>query len=116
MKRTVQLYETTNGKAPVEKFLRTLTTKELAKVLAAFKYVEQGEAVPASMFCKMVSTDDLWEIRVKVDGNKFRFLSFFDAGRLIIVAHGFQKKTQKTPRQEIKTAETRKKEYFKRNK
>ena len=116
MKKTVQLYETANGKAPVEKFLRTLAAKQLAKVLAAFKYVEQNETVPASVFCKMVNTDDLWEIRVKVDGNIFRFLSFFDGGRLIIVAHGFQKKTQRTPRQEIKTAEARKKEYLKREK
>lgn len=78
------------------------------------KYVEETEAVPSTIFCKMVNTDDLWEVRVKVDRTIFRFLSFFDGGRLIIVAHGFQKKTQKTPLQEIRTAHARKKDYLKR--
>ena len=116
MIKTVKFYETTAGKAPVEKFLYSLTVKEQAKVLATFDYVEQMENVPSSIFCKMVNTDDLLEIRVKADRSIFRFLCFFDGGRLIIAAHGFQKKTQKTPPQEIKTAEARKKEYLKRKK
>jgi len=41
-------------------------------------------------------------------------LSFFDGAALVVVASGFQKKTQKTPQQEIKTAEARKKDYFRR--
>lgn len=116
MKRTIQFYETRAGKAPVEKFLRALTAKELSRVLAAFKYVEQNDTVPSSIFCKMVNTDGLWEIRVKADRKIFRFLCFFDGSHLIIAAHGFQKKTQKTPRKEIGTAESRKKEYLKRKK
>jgi phage-related protein len=31
-------------------------------------------------------------------------LGFWDKGALIILTHGFHKKTQKTPRQEIKKA------------
>jgi phage-related protein len=34
----------------------------------------------------------------------FRIFCFFDDGKLIILANGFQKKTQKTPRQEIEKA------------
>jgi len=45
----------------------------------------------------------------------FRFLSFLHKGRLVVVVSGFQKKTEKTPLQEIKTAEARKKEYLKYN-
>jgi len=37
---------------------------------------------------------------------------FFDQGQLIILANGFQKKTQKTPKSEIKMAEKLKKEYL----
>jgi hypothetical protein len=81
-KKQIQLYETFAGKAPVEKFIRALSQKEKAKVLATLKYVEENEGVPSTVFCKMVNTDDLWEIRVKVDRNIFRFLSFFDGGRL----------------------------------
>lgn len=52
VKKTVKLYETIQGKAPVEKFLRSLTTKELSKALAAFRYVEQTEVVPAASFAR----------------------------------------------------------------
>jgi phage-related protein len=38
--------------------------------------------------------------------------SFFDEGKMIILVNGFQKKTQKTPKNEIELAEKLKKEYF----
>jgi phage-related protein len=38
--------------------------------------------------------------------------SFFDEGNLVILLNGFQKKTQKTPKNEIELAEKLKKEYF----
>ena len=37
---------------------------------------------------------------------------FFDEGQLIVVANGFQKKTQKTPKNEIELAKKIKKEHF----
>lgn len=46
----------------------------------------------------------LYEIRVKVGNNIFRAFVFFDEGQLIVVANGFQKKTQKTPKNEIELA------------
>ena len=50
------------------------------------------------------------------DRNIFRILCFFDGFEIIILTHAFQKKTQKTPRQAIKIAEKRMKDYFKRKK
>jgi len=41
----------------------------------------------------------------------FAFFVFFDQGNLVILANGFQKKTQKTPKQEIEKALKIKKEY-----
>ncbi|MFN6040066.1 MAG: type II toxin-antitoxin system RelE/ParE family toxin, partial [Bacteroidota bacterium] len=41
-----------------------------------------------------------------------RVFCFFDQGQLVVVTSGFQKKTQKTPRQEIEKAIKIKKEYF----
>jgi len=60
----------------------------------------------------MEGTDGLFEIRVEVGSNIFRVFSFFDEGNLVILLNGFQKKTQKTPRNEIELAEKLKKEYF----
>jgi phage-related protein len=36
----------------------------------------------------------------------------FDEGRLVVLFNGFQKKTQKTPKNEIEKAERLMKEYF----
>ena len=54
----------------------------------------------------------LYEIRVEVGSNIFRAFAFFDEGLLIVVVNGFQKKTQKTPKNEIELAKKIKKEYF----
>jgi phage-related protein len=41
----------------------------------------------------------------------FRIFCFFDEGQLVILANGFQKKSQKTPQQEIIKALKIKAEY-----
>jgi phage-related protein len=51
-------------------------------------------------------------VRVEVGSDIFRVFSFFDRGKLIILVNGFQKKTQKTPKDEIELAEKLKKQYF----
>ncbi len=68
--------------------------------------------VPKKYFQHMTGTVGLYEIRVEVGSNIFRAFAFFDEGQLIVVANGFQKKTQKTPKKEIELAEKIKKEYF----
>ena len=70
------------------------------------------DRVPKKYFQHMEGTIGLYEIRVEVGSNIFRAFSFFDEGQLIVVANGFQKKTQKTPKNEIELAEKIKKEYF----
>jgi phage-related protein len=72
------------------------------------------DIIPGQYFQKMVNTDDLWEVRVSISSNIFRLLSFYDGPKLIVIAHAFQKKRQKTPRQAIQLAEERKKDYMRR--
>lgn len=65
------------------------------------------------LFKKLENTD-IWEFRTLYNGNCYRLLSFWDTETeaLVIATHGFQKKTQKTPRKEIEKAEAIRKEYF----
>ena len=70
------------------------------------------DRIPTKYFQHMEGTDGLYEIRVEVGSNIFRAFAFFDAGQLIIVANAFQKKTQKTPKNEIELAKKIKKEYL----
>jgi phage-related protein len=70
------------------------------------------ERVPVKYFKHMEGTTGLYEVRVEVGSNIFRAFAFFDEGQLIVVANGFQKKTQKTPKNEIELAKKIQKEYF----
>ena len=56
-------------------------------------------------------TDGLYEIRVQQGRDIFRIFCFFDEGKLVVLANGFQKKTQKTPKSEIEKALKIKQEY-----
>lgn len=77
--------------------------------------VEDLPVVPKDYFKKMKGTDDLWEVRVQSGSKPFRLLGFFDGTELVVLNHVFFKKTKKTPKKEIKTAEQRKKDYLKGN-
>ena len=74
------------------------------------------DGVPKKYFDHMTGTDGLYEVRVELGGNIFRIFAFFDKGNLVVLGNGFQKKTQKTPRTEIKKALKIKAEYEKERK
>jgi phage-related protein len=113
MKKVV-FYETLSGSCPVEAFLDSLSSKQAQKAVWVFSLIEELPAVSSKFLKKLIDTDDIWEVRINYVNNIFRFLGFFDGTELIILNHAFQKKTQKTPRKEIKIAESRKKEYLSR--
>lgn len=68
--------------------------------------------VPEKYFKHLTNTSGLFEIRVEVGSDIYRVFSFFDKGQLVVLANGFQKKSQKTPTNEIELAEKIKKQYF----
>lgn len=113
MEREIILYTSTAGNCPVAKFIRDQDDKTASKITATLEHIEETKQPAHHILQKMPSTNDLWEVRVKQSGNIFRLLGFFDGQQLIILTSAFQKKTQKTPRQEIKTAEARKADYHK---
>ena len=75
------------------------------KIIWTIRLVETVQHIPKEYFDHMTGTKGLLEIRVKVGTDIFRIFSFFDEGQLVILANGFQKKTQKTPKREIELAE-----------
>ncbi len=110
--RKIIFYRLDNGKCPVEDYLDSLSEKQVEKVFFVLDLIEQFSVVPRKYFKKLQGTDDIWEARVRYGNNIFRLLGFFDSNELVILNHAFTKKTQKTPRKEIKKAEQRKKSYF----
>ena len=81
------------------------------KIIWTFDLIEEIDRVPETYLKHMDDTDGLFEIRVQLASDIFRIFCFFDEGQLIVLANGFQKKTQKTPKKEIEKALKIKKEY-----
>lgn len=109
--RTIEFYRQQSGSCPVEAFLDSLEGKQARKVVWVLDLVRTLPRPPAQYFKKLVGTD-IWEVRVEFGGNAFRLLGFFDGENLIVLTSGFAKKSQKTPKQEIETAQSRMKDYY----
>ncbi len=66
--------------------------------------------VPTKFFKHL--EDGIYKIRIEAGGNIYRIFSFFDDNKLVILLHGFQKKTRKTPRKEIERAKKLRRDYY----
>ncbi|MCD4675792.1 MAG: type II toxin-antitoxin system RelE/ParE family toxin [Desulfobacula sp.] len=112
--RSISFYKTVSGKCPVGDHLDSLSDTQVTKITWVLKLVRETHNISTKYFKKLVNTDDIWEVRVSVGKNIFRLLGFIQDQELIILTNSFQKKTQKTPRKEIKLAKKRKKDYLNR--
>ncbi|MEK7720437.1 MAG: type II toxin-antitoxin system RelE/ParE family toxin [Bacteroidota bacterium] len=74
--------------------------------------VRSLKVVPEKFFKHLKGSDGLFEIRIKVGSDIFRIFCFFDEGNLIILLNGFQKKRDRTPKNEIERAERLKQQYY----
>ncbi len=95
-----------------DKFYNAQTAKVQKKVLWTLRVVEDLDRIPETYFKHLKGTDGLYEIRVQSGSDIFRIFCFFDDNNLIVIGHGFQKKTQKTPEGEIERGEKIKQEYY----
>lgn len=93
-------------------FFETLKPDVKRKFNWTLKLIATIDRVPVKYFKHMDGTTGLFEVRAEVGSDIYRVFSFFDEGRLIILLNGFQKKSQKTPKNEIELAEKLKKQYF----
>ena len=68
------------------------------KITWTLELLEQLEKIPETYLKHIENTEGLYEIRIKQGSDIFRIFCFFDKGKLIVLANGFQKKVQKTPK------------------
>ena len=108
MKFDIEFYELENGERPVEKFLEGVKTKNLSlwkKTLAALLKIKERE------YHKMPLTEyiepGIFSLRVKSENNIFRIFFAFEKGKRIFLLHGYVKKSQKIPRNELEIARRR---------
>ncbi len=74
--------------------------------------VSVAEKIPGKFFEQMTGYDGLFAIRIKFESNIYRIFCCFDKGNVVVLFNGFQKKTQKTPRNDIEKAMQIMQEYF----
>jgi len=112
----IKFYQKQNKRIPIEEFLDSLNAKQAKKVTWVLQLIEELDKIPKQYFKKLVSTNDIWEVRVRTGKDAVRLLGFIDKGIFVVLTNGFMKKSQKTPKVEIKLAEKRKKDFIERNK
>ena len=82
------------------------------KIAQTLVWLQTLDRLPTSILKSIEGKKGLFEIRVEFGGDIFRIFCCFDEGSLVILFNGFQKKTQKTPSNEIEKADKLMKEYF----
>ena len=93
-------------------FFETLTEKVKDKIDEVLFMTTILERIPTKFFKSVTGIKGLFEIRIEYESNIYRIFCCFDKGNLVILFNAFQKKTQKTPKNEIDLALKLKKEYF----
>jgi phage-related protein len=93
-------------------FYQIQDEKVKSKIQYVFELIKQVQRVPEKFLKHLEGTEGLFEIRVEYQSDIYRIFCCFDEGRLVVLFNGFQKKTQKTPKNEIEKAKRLMKEYF----
>ena len=99
-----------------QEFYINADDKVKEKIGYVFRLIKTVDKVPEKFLKDLEGSDGLYEIRIEVSSNIYRIFCCFDKGNLIVLFNAFQKKSQKTPAQEIALAEKLKSEYFNLNK
>ena len=100
----VVFYRTESGKEPVREWLKELPHDDKRQIGEDIKTAQLGWPLGMPLIRKI--DKDLWEVRTRLESGIARVFFTVD-GEYMILLHGFIKKSQKTPQNELKTALTR---------
>ena len=101
---SVAFFRTEAGTEPVREWLRKLTVEDRKTIGIDIKTVQHGWPLGMPLVRKM--EPGLWEVRCDIADGIARVLFTAKAGQMVLL-HGFVKKSQKTPDNELKTARNR---------
>jgi phage-related protein len=80
------------------------------KIDYVLQIIITAQRIPAKFFKHL--EDGIYEIRIESESNIYRIFSFLDDDKLVILLHGYQKKTDKVSRKEIEQAKKLRKNYY----
>lgn len=105
----VVFYRTRGGAEVVRNWLRSLDARDRNAIGLDLMRVQFRWPVGMPL-CRAMS-DGLWEVRTNLPSNRIARMLFCVTEDRIVVLHGFIKKTQKTPDQELSLARKRRREF-----
>jgi len=100
----VRFYKSHSGTEPVRDWLKGLSAGERKVMGEDLKTVQLGWPLGMPLVRKL--DKDLWEVRVHLEGKIARVL-FTASDGVMILLHGFIKKSEKTPKEDLALAKKR---------
>ncbi len=107
---TVEFYTRIDGSCPLVEFIEEQSIPIQAKVLSELDDLAEFGLMPRGKAKHLEGK--LWELRFRAKEVSIRLIYFAHTGRQFVVLHGFCKKTQKTPKKELRIARGRLQNYL----
>ena len=111
MEWRVEFYKDSKGNEPVKAFLNALSEEARAKVARLIKLLAHYGVLLKEPYTKQIQ-GKIRELRIADQRGALRVLYFAYTGKRLILLHGFIKKIDKTPPQEIVIAEKRMQDFI----
>jgi len=106
----VVFYRSATGSEPVREWFRSLPAEDRRMIGGDLATLQIGWPLGMPL-CRSLGAG-LWELRSNLPSRRIARLLFFAAEGRLGVVHGFIKKTQKTPAEDIELARRRMKEMM----
>lgn len=115
MAHRIGFFETNSGRIPVAEYIKEASKRDQAEIIHIIELLEEEgfELLGTKFLAKL--TKDLYELRIKGE-QLHRILLFYWTGTGFIILHAFTKQSNKTPLDDLKTAEKRMALWIGRNK
>lgn len=107
---TVHFYKSEKGKEPVREWLKSLSKEDKTIIGEDIKTVEYGWPLGMPLVRKM--DKDLWEVRINLTNKEIARIFFTVIGNTMVLLHGFIKKSQQTPVNDLRIAKERRDRVF----
>ncbi len=102
---SVNFYKSAKGNEPVREWLKSLSKEDKTIIGEDIKTVEYGWPLGMPLVRKM--DKDLWEVRIDLTNREIARIFFTVREHIMVLLHGFIKKSQQTPANDLKIAKER---------
>jgi phage-related protein len=103
-----RFFKTASGTEPVREWLNGLDKEDSRIIGGDNRTAEYGWPIGMPVCRSIKGYRDLWEIRSRISVGRIARVIFHMSGGEMILLHGFIKKTQQTPQQDVALADRRK--------